>query len=300
MFNRISTIKSFSFTEKANLVGFISPALLVLGLVMIYPLLYGFIISFYDTNLLTKFNFVGFGNYISIFNDHNYWSSIWVTIVFSIGTVLLQLVLGMSIALYLNTKIYGRNVFRAILLIPWMLPMVVGGLLWRWIYNPMYGLLNNALISIGLINDGIPWLGYPNLAMVSVIIAYAWKSFSFNMLMFLAGLQSIPKSLCEAAECDGAGRWKVFVHIILPHMGNIILITALLDFFRSFKHFPMISVMTGGGPGTATNVVTNMVREVAFGQLKFGYGSALAITMLLILLITSIISKRLTRSDWRY
>ncbi|TCL76984.1 carbohydrate ABC transporter membrane protein 1 (CUT1 family) [Hydrogenispora ethanolica] len=299
MVSRNLEMKGFSFSERMNAFGFIFPALLLLAVVMLYPLLYGIYISFFDTNLLTKFDFVGLGNYLSIFSDQGFWSSIWVTIVFSLGTVLLQLILGMSVASYLNTRIYGRSVFRAVLLIPWMLSMVVGGLLWRWIYNPMYGLLNNFLIGLGLLDQGVAWLGIPDLAMFSVIIAYAWKSFSFSMLMILAGLQSIPKDLCEAAECDGGGRWTVFRHVVLPHIGNIVLITSLLDFFRSFKEFPMIFVMTGGGPGTATNVISNSVRQVAFDQIRFGYSSAMACVMLLLLLISSILLNRMTRSDWR-
>ncbi len=296
MFKRM---KGFALSERVNAFGFTFPALLMLAVVMLYPLFYGIYISFFDTNLLTKFDFVGLANYFSIFKDKSFWNSIGVTLVFSVGTVSLQLVLGISIASFLNTKIHGRGAFRAVLLIPWMLSMVVGGLLWRWICNPMYGLLNNLLMSAGVIKEGIAWIGIPNLAMVSVIIAYAWKNFAFCMLMVLAGLQSISKELCEAVECDGGGRWTVFRHVILPHLSNIILITSLLDFFRSFKEFPMIFVMTGGGPGTATNVISNSVRQVAFDQIQFGYSSAMACVMLLLLLVMSIVLNRMTRADWR-
>ena len=177
-----------------NLFVFMLPALVLLLGVLLYPLVYGFVISLFDTNLLNKWEFVGLDNYASIIRDSQLWSSLGITIVFSLGSVLLQVVLGFSCALMVNSeKLYGRGALRALLLIPWVMPSVVAGLVWRWIYNTMYGLLNSLLMSLGIIDWGLSWLGEPSLALASVTVAYAWKCFPFCMLMFLAGLQSVPK-----------------------------------------------------------------------------------------------------------
>jgi multiple sugar transport system permease protein len=261
---------------------------------------YGLVISLFDTNLLNKWQFVGLDNYASIISDSQLWSSLGITIVFSLGSVLLQVVLGFSCALMVNSeKLYGRGILRALLLIPWVMPSVVAGLVWRWIYNTMYGLLNSLLLSLGIIDYGLSWLGEPSLALTSVTVAYAWKCFPFCMLMFLAGLQSVPKDLYEAAQTDGAKPWEIFFHVTLPYISNITVTTSLLTFFRSFKEFNMIFVMTGGGPANATDVLSTHVRRVAFDQYRFGYGSALAIVILLILLVTSTITKRKTQTDWQ-
>lgn len=283
-----------------GLVAFMLPALVLLVLILLYPLLYGFFISLFDTNLLSKWEFVFLDNYVSIIKDGELWYSLWITILFSIGSVILQLVFGFAAALFLNSeKIYCRRILRALLLIPWIMPHVVAGLVWRWIYNTLYGLLNTILLSLGLIEQGISWLGEPGLALASVTFAYAWKCFPFAMLMFLAGLQSVPKDLYEAAETDGAKPWQTFFYITLPYLAGITMTTTLLTFFRSFKEFSMIHVMTGGGPGNATNVLSTAVRRVAFDQYRFGYGSALAIVILLILLVTSIVTRRIAEPDWQ-
>ena len=276
----------------------ILPALLVLLFVYGYPIARAFWLSLFTQNLGTELKpvFSGLDNYIRMAGDGRFWQSFWITSVFTVASVLLELLLGLGIALVLNERFRGRSLVRTAAIIPWALPTALIGLAWAWIFNDQFGVVNDILLRLGLINTGINWLGNPTLAMVSVIIADVWKTTPFISILLLAGLQSISPDLYEAHSIDGATPWQNFYKITLPLLMPQILIALLFRFAQSFGVFDLISVMTGGGPGGATEVVSLYIYSTVMRYLDFGYGSALVVvTFLLLIVAVAIASFLLTK-----
>lgn len=271
----------------------ILPAVLLLLFVYGYPIARAFWLSLFTQNLGTKLQpiFSGLDNYIRMAGDGRFWQSFWITSVFTVSAVLLELLLGLGIALVLNEKFRGRSLVRTAAIIPWALPTALIGLAWAWIFNDQFGIVNDILLRLGLIETGINWLGEPTLAMVSVIIADVWKTTPFISILLLAGLQSISPDLYEAHAIDGATPWQSFSKITLPLLMPQILIALLFRFAQSFGVFDLITVMTGGGPGGATEVVSLYIYATVMRYLDFGYGSALVVvTFLLLILAVAIAS----------
>ncbi|MEC4818305.1 MAG: sugar ABC transporter permease [Scytonema sp. PMC 1069.18] len=266
---------------------FLLPALLVLLFVFGYPIVRAFWLSFFTENLGTELQpvFSGFDNYVRMVGDGRFWQSFSVTTVFTLVTVLLELVLGLGIALVLNQQFFGRGVVRTVAIIPWALPTALIGLAWAWIFNDQFGVVNDILLRLGLIKTGINWLGEPALALVAVIFADLWKTTPFVSILLLAGLQSISTDLYEAHALDGASRWQSFYQITLPLLMPQILIAMLFRFAQAFGVFDLISVMTGGGPGGATEVVSLYIYSTVMRYLDFGYGAALVVVTFLLLII---------------
>jgi len=276
----------------------ILPALLLLLFVYGYPILRAFWLSLFTQNLGTELQpiFSGFDNYIRMAGDGRFWQSFWTTSVFTFSAVLLELLLGLGIALVLNEAFRGRSFVRTAAIIPWALPTALIGLAWAWIFNDQFGIVNDILLRLGLIKTGINWLGEPTLALVSVIIADVWKTTPFISILLLAGLQSISPDLYEAHSIDGATPWQSFYKITLPLLMPQILIALLFRFAQSFGVFDLIAVMTGGGPGGATEVVSLYIYATVMRYLDFGYGSALVVvTFLLLILAVAIASLLLSK-----
>ncbi len=267
----------------------VMPALLILALVFIYPIGRAFWLSLGRQNLGTQLQpvFAGLANYTRMVGDGRFWQTITNTTIFTIASVSLELVLGMTIALVLNQSFPGRGMVRTIAIIPWALPTAVMGLAWTWIFNDQYGVLNDILLRLGLIEQGISWLGEPTLAMVALIIADVWKTTPFMSIILLAGLQSIPPELYEAHTIDGAKPWQSFTQITLPLIMPQILIALLFRFAQAFGMFDLVQVMTGGGPAGATETVSIYIYSTVMRYLDFGYGSALVVVTFL-LLITAV------------
>jgi multiple sugar transport system permease protein len=262
------------------------PALLILALVFIYPIGRAFWLSLFTQNLGTQLQpiFAGFDNYVRMVGDGRFWQSMGNTAVFTVISVVLELILGMGIALVLNQSFRGRGIVRTIAILPWALPTAIMGLAWAWIFNDQYGVVNDLLQRLGLINAGVNWLGDPTLAMVSLIIADVWKTTPFISVILLAGLQSIPKDLYEAYAIDGANSWQSFRQITLPLIMPQILIAMLFRFAQAFGIFDLVQVMTGGGPGGATETVSIYIYSTVMRYLDFGYGSALVVVTFLLLI----------------
>ncbi|OKH24166.1 sugar ABC transporter permease [Hydrococcus rivularis NIES-593] len=280
------------------------PALLILALVFIYPIGRAFWLSLFTQNLGTQLQpvFAGFDNYVRMVGDGRFWQSMGNTAVFTVFSVVLELILGMGIALILNQSFRGRGIVRTIAILPWALPTAIMGLAWAWIFNDQYGVVNDLLQRLGLINEGINWLGDPTLAMVSLIIADVWKTTPFISVILLAGLQSISKDLYEAHAIDGANSWQSFRQITLPLIMPQILIAMLFRFAQAFGIFDLVQVMTGGGPGGATETVSIYIYATVMRYLDFGYGSALVVVTFLLLiaavaLTAFLLVKVRTRSD---
>ncbi|BAU65239.1 binding-protein-dependent transport systems inner membrane component [Stanieria sp. NIES-3757] len=266
------------------------PALLVLLLVFIYPIGRAFWLSFFTENLGTQLNpvFSGIGNYQRMLGDGRFWQTMGNTTVFTVVSVILELLLGLAIALVLNQSFRGRGIVRTIAIIPWALPTAVMGLAWAWIFNDQFGVVNDILQRLGLIDTGINWLGEPSLAMVALIIADVWKTTPFISIILLAGLQSIPEDLYEAHAIDGANYWQSFYQITLPLLMPQILIALLFRFAQAFGIFDLVQVMTSGGPAGATETVSIYIYSMVMRYLDFGYGAALVVVTFLLLVLVVI------------
>ncbi|EAW39048.1 carbohydrate ABC transporter permease [Lyngbya sp. PCC 8106] len=268
----------------------ILPALLVLALVFIYPIARAFWLSFFSENLGTQLEpiFSGFYNYYRLLGDGRFWQSLWNTSVFTVISITIELVLGMGIALVLNQSFRGRGFVRTSALIPWALPTAVMGLAWAWIFNGQYGVVNDLLQRLGLMETSITWLGDPTRAMFALIVAEVWKTTPFISILLLAGLQSISVDLYEAHSIDGATPIQSFRQITLPLLMPQIIIALLFRFAQAFGVFDLIQVMTGGGPGGSTETVSIYIYATVRRYLDFGYGAALVVVTFL-LLVTAVV-----------
>lgn len=265
------------------------PALLVLLLVYAYPIGRSFWLSLFTQNLGTELQpvFTGLDNYGRMVQDGRFWQSIFNTTVFTLSSLILELILGMCVALVLNQAFRGRSAVRTIAIIPWALPTALIATTWAWIFNAEFGVWNDILMRLGIIPEGqgINWLGEPTLAMMSVIAADVWKTTPFISILLLAGLQSIPGDLYEAHAIDGASAWQSFRQITLPLLMPQILIASLFRFAQAFGIFDLIAVMTGGGPAGATETVSIYVYATIMRYLDFGYGAALVVITFVVLIV---------------
>ncbi|BAZ68862.1 MAG: sugar ABC transporter permease [Pelatocladus maniniholoensis HA4357-MV3] len=278
---------------------FLLPALLLLLLVFGYPILRAFWLSLFAKNLGTQLeaNFAGLDNYVRMAGDGRFWQSFWISSVFTTASVIFELLLGLGIALVLNQRFFGRGAVRTIAIIPWALPTALIGLAWAWIFNDQFGVVNDILLRLGVIQTGINWLGEPTLAMVAVVFADVWKTTPFISILLLAGLQSISSDLYEAHAIDGAKPWQSFYQITLPLLMPQILIAMLFRFAQAFGIFDLIAVMTGGGPGGATEVVSLYIYSTIMRYLDFGYGAALVVVTFLLLIAAVAIASWLLKKS---
>ena len=264
----------------------LSPAVLATLIVVFYPMLQAGITSLYYEILWKPkaTRFIGLDNFIAIARDPVFWASLGRTALWIGITVPLQLALGFVTALLLNQQFRWRTLARSLILIPWALPSVVIGLMWSWIYHPQVGLLNDLLLRVGMLNSAIPWLADPATALYSIIAALVWQGFPFFAIMILAGLQTIPANLYEAASIDGATTWQQFVEITLPGLKSVLVTAVMLRIIWVANSMDVIYVMTGGGPGYATHTLPLYAFKRTYSSMDFGYGSALAVTFALLLL----------------
>ncbi|UBF29055.1 sugar ABC transporter permease [Kovacikia minuta CCNUW1] len=278
------------------------PAVALLLLVFAYPIGRSFWLSLFDQNLATGLKpvFSGLYNYTRIVGDGRFWQTFWTTARFTVISVVLELILGMAIALVLNRSFWGRDTVRTIAILPWALPTALIALGWTWIFNGDYGIVNDILIRLGLIQDGINWLGEPFTAFVTLVVADVWKTTPFISILLLAGLQSIPSDLYEAYALEGATPWQSFYRITLPMLMPQIIVAALFRFAQAFGIFDLVQVMTGGGPGGATEVVSLYIYATAMRYLDFGYSAAMVVVTFLLLIVAVVICLLLiTRSRSR-
>ncbi len=278
---------------------FLLPAVMLLLFVFGYPIVRAFWLSLFTQNLGTKLQpvFSGFDNYVRMAGDGRFWQTFGITTIFTTASVILELLLGLGIALVLNQKFFGRGTVRTIAILPWALPTALIGLAWAWIFNDQFGVVNDILLRLGLIETGINWLGDPTLAMIAVIFADVWKTTPFISILLLAGLQSISSDLYEAHSIDGAKPWQSFYQITLPLLMPQVLIAMLFRFAQAFGIYDLIAVMTGGGPGGATEVVSLYIYSTVMRYLDSGYGAALVVvTFLLLITAVAIVSFLLRKS----
>jgi multiple sugar transport system permease protein len=263
---------------------FLLPGLVILGALLSVPLYKVVEYSLYD-NVIVERNptYVGLDNYKTLLSDPGYWSAGFNTLLFTVGSVLGHMVVGIGLALLVNTDISprARTFFRSMLVLPWIFTAVVVALNWQLLLNP-FGLINYILQWMGLTSESLDWLGDPNLAMWSLLLISTWRGYPFIMVSFLSGLQTVPSELYEAAEIDGAGFWTKFWHVTLPQLKPVIMGVALLDLIWTFQLFPLVWLSTGGGPGRATEVLSTLTFRLAFVDFQFSQAATVAVSILII------------------
>lgn len=277
----------------------ILPVFLVIALFAIYPIIHAVRMSFYRY-LLTRpgdHPFVGFQNYINVITSYYFKNSITVTAVYAVAAVAGVILFGLGVALLLNSKIKMAGPLKVVILLPWALPAVVSGLLWKWILNADFGILNGILYALGLIDNYIPFLADPTLAKASLIMAHIWKEGPLVAIFFLAGLQLIPEELYESAKIDGGGGWRIFRYITLPLLRPVFLVVIVYETMTAILTFDTIYVMTGGGPADATALLSWFAYAEIFKSLNLGHGVALAIIIAMITLVLILLYLRVLRTE---
>ena len=214
--------------------------------------------------------------------------ALWNTLIISFFSLICFMMIGFAFALFLNRHMRGRTILRVIAILPWTIPDVAVGLVWRWIYNPAYGALNDIVQKIGFSYSTIEWLSSPHLAMISIIIANVWRGYPFVMIILLAGLQSIPKEMYECASIDGAGWFRKTWSITIPGLRSPLIVSAILTFIWEFRRFALVSIMTNGGPGNSTEIMPTLIYKVYFRYFDFEFASAIAILLTILLTLVSI------------
>jgi len=263
------------------------PASALLLVVVLYPILHTLLLSFFRENLTTGFALQaeGLGNFRRLLADSRFRNSVGITLLFSAVSVAAEFGLGLLLALSAQRMNQWRNAVRAVLLIPWTMPTAVTAVLWAWIFNDQYGVLNTLLMRIRLIAQPVAWLAQPSSAMFAIIAADVWKTVPFVFLILLAGLQSVPQDLYEAIEIDGGRPWSAFRYVTWPHLRPFVFVALVFRFVQAFAVFDLVWAMTGGGPGGATETVSVYTYRTYMRYLDFGYGSALIVATVVILAV---------------
>lgn len=276
-------------TDKSFVFLLVLPGLVLLIAVVLYPLIRSLISAFFKESLVVPgMTFVGFANVIDVLND-DFGRLLNQTLIFTIGTTALPFVIGMGLALVLNQRFRGQRFLRGAFLIPWLIPGVVVSFLWMWIFDANYGVLNGILQELHLINEPFAWLFDTTTARGALIIAKTWNSFPWMMVMLLAGLQTVPGELHEAAAIDGAGPIRRFFSVTWPHIRGIAGLVILLEFIWNFQHFDTIFVLTGGGPAGSTQTFATEVYDTAFKGYDLGHAGALGLLWMALLMILVVI-----------
>ena len=273
----------------------ILPSLVVMGLIILYPLLKALWLSFF-TYQLTRPDEIAFSltkNYVHMMTDSTFWIALKNTVYFTFFTVVIGLLAGLLMALVIDQISERFAGLRGLLLVPWVIPGIVVGYLFMYMFDVEVGIMNFILLKAGLIQHYLPWLMQGDLAMAAIIIAHVWNQAPFYMLMIAAGLKAIPDDVKEAAFVEGASRWQEFCHVTLPHIQGILVISTLLMVIRNFNNFPIIWTMTGGGPVYSTTTSVIFIYREAFEQLNLGYASAIGVVWVVILLIVSVVYIRM-------
>ncbi|NLJ24407.1 MAG: sugar ABC transporter permease [Firmicutes bacterium] len=278
-----SWLKDAQFTPLA----FLAPTIVLLVAFAFIPMIWGLALAFTDYPILLSPKFIGLDNFRRLKDDPVFWASLRNTFSYIIGTVPPRIILGFVVALLLNQAIRGRNILRAMFYFPVVAPLVSVSLLWQWMFNTHFGVINGILRMLG--RAPVPWLTSSKYALPAVMIMSVWKTVGWNMVIFLAGLQGISPSYYEAAEIDGANRWQCVRHITLPLLRPIILLALVISTINSSKVFEQVYIMTGGGPGYSTMTLVQQVYHSAFQSYEMGYASAISLVLFAIVMILSVI-----------
>ena len=269
--------RRFGYDERSAAL-LVFPVVAVLLVVAAFQILYSFWVSLHDIVLTRPLRrpFVGFDNYLRVFDDPRFWVAVTRTTIYTVVTVAVTTLLAVLVALLLNEQFPGNRLLQALLLVPWATPSVVNGLMWKWIYDPTYGLLNALLLKLGLIEKYRVWLGDPDLTLLLIANAAIWKQMPLAALLIIVTMKAIPDDLYRAAKVDGAGVFQRFVHVTLPALRPGLMLVLVYETMISIRHFDLFLIMTQGGPGDASFTLSWLIYVETFRSLRFGTGAAMS------------------------
>ncbi|QQE79675.1 carbohydrate ABC transporter permease [Alicyclobacillus sp. SO9] len=292
MSQAVAAPSDLKYTDRRSGYLMFLPAGLIIAGITIFPILYSAYMSLNHIQLTQeglKAHPAGLSNYSLLVHSGVFWHSVWFTTYYAMVTVVVELLLGMLIALAINGVQRLKDVSLVVMLIPWALITVISAQLWSYIYNGVYGVLNYILQSLHLIGAPVTWLGTSTSAIIAMMIADIWKTTPFVVIILLGGLQMIPVEFFEAAHIDGANRWQIFWSITFPALRGSIALAGLFRILQAFGVFDLPFVLTGGGPGTATQSLAILGEQELFSHFRFGVGSAIAVSTVILVLLLSLI-----------
>lgn len=274
---------------------FLSPTLVIFSTFILFPVFFSFYLSFQKWNMFSgEATFVGLDNYTRMFESAEFWMVLKNTAIYTIGTIPLNMALSLGIAYVLNKKLVGKKFLRTAFFAPVIIAPVAAAVIWRWLYDPNFGLVNYFIDILGF--DSVNWLNEPTAAMFALIIMGVWKTFGINMVLFSAGLQGIPESYYEAAELDGAGKLAKFWHITVPMLAPTTFFIMIMSMISSFQVFDLVYVLTSGGPLGSTKVLVFYVYEYAFKFFEMGYAAAISYFLFALLFVLTMIQIKYMKS----
>ena len=293
----MNRMKAFFRHENVGLL-FALPAVVYMLIFVGYPIVHNIILGFQDVDVMNflrgQKHFVGFENYVELFHDEVFFKSVGNTFVFTVCCLFFQFLIGFALAMFFNRKFSFARPVRGILMMPWMIPMTITALMFKFMFSTKVGVVNNILTGLGITSANIEWLTDQNIAMIPVIIANVWIGIPFNMILISAGLTSIPGDVYESAAIDGAGPFQQFIRITLPLMRSTIESILVLGFIYTFKVYDLVYVMTSGGPVNSTQLMSTYSYKLSFDNFLYSKGSAVANALLVILLLVGIVYLRIT------
>ncbi|MES4904343.1 MULTISPECIES: sugar ABC transporter permease [unclassified Streptomyces] len=290
-------------TRRARLarLSFYVPALLYLAIFFGYPIVANVVMSFQNYSVTSFYDgdapFTGLANYAEILTDDLFSTTLWNTAVFTLASLILQFAIGLGLALFFRRRFPLSGTLRALLLLPWLLPLLVSGTVFRWLLDQDYGVINQVLLNLHLISDPVPWLVSPDHAMTAVVIANVWIGIPFNMVILYGGLQSIPPQLYEAASLDGAGAWQKFRHLTWPLLRPVSSVVVMLGLIYTIKAFDVVMVLTQGGPADSTQLLSTWSYQLSFTDLRFGQGAAVSNVLIAIAMLFALVYLRAVRAE---
>lgn len=273
--------------KRLETIQYLAPALIVMAVVLVYPLINTFRLSFFSYTIAGGMRFIGFENYLNILTDNTFYTALQNTLLYTVVVLIIEISLGFILANILNKNFPGRGIIRGLLMIPMLASPIVSGIIWRFMYNPDFGIINYFLTQLGLSPQ--VWTGDPKTALLSCMIVDIWEYTPFVMLLLLAGLQSIPKEQYEAAEIDGAGFFGKLKYITIPFLRPMLLIVLLLRTMDSIKIFDQVYALTGGGPGISSLTLGVYAYTKGFRNFYLGYAASISWVLALITMVISII-----------
>lgn len=277
-----SVILSHKAAQRAVPYLFLAPTAVLVMVLLLVPVANGFMLSLQERDLFNPTGrFTGLTNFIKLGDDPIFWRALLNTVQWTVVVVLAQYLFGLGLALLLNADVRGRGVFRALVLVPWVIPQAISAIAWKWLYAEQYGVLNALLRDMGLIKANVAWLGLPETVMWAVTAVGIWKGVPFVAIVLLAALQALEREQVEAAVVDGAGGWQVFRFITIPHLRYTSFIVLALSTIWTFNQFDLTHVLTRGGPGYASQLLSTYVYQLFMTAFDFGKAAAVAVLMLI-------------------
>ena len=284
-------------SQKAGIL-LIAPSVLLICSLLVYPVIYGAWLSLFKKHsFFPDQRFVGIDNYIYLMKNSDFWMSVWYGTVYSVSTIFFQIIIGIVAALIVNETFKGRNFVRGVILFPYVIPTVVAIILWKWLLNDQFGLVNYLLVSVGIVEDPLSWMG-KDYIMTTLILISIWEFFPFVVLSVLARMQTIPPVLYSAAKVDGAGPFRRFIHVTLPQLRNVLFVVILLRSIWMFTKFDTVWLLTqGGGADKYIRTLPIYTYMRTFMYYQAGLGSALAVIMFIILVVATTIYFKMFRRE---